>query len=137
MVPVQDGKRLGRGKGYYDSYLKQIEDKGLTTKTIGELSYVRVFTMCAAASHVSTYCQFSVPTPGQLCLCVSSPCLPGPDVRGHPHHRTGHAGGHGSASRYSIEMVMVIIYAHKSIYCTWFRSGSQISCAIDNFTWIE
>lgn len=41
VVLVQDGKRLGRGKGYYDSYLKQIKDKGLTTKTIGELSYVR------------------------------------------------------------------------------------------------
>ena len=40
MLPVQDGKRLGRGKGYYDSYLKQIKDKRLTTKTIGELSYV-------------------------------------------------------------------------------------------------
>lgn len=66
-LPVQDGKRLGRGKGYYDSYLQQIKDKGLTTRTIGELATVAA---CAGAH---------VPTAGS-CLYMSSPCLPGPDV---------------------------------------------------------
>ena len=66
-LPVQDGKRLGRGKGYYDSYLQQIKDKGLTTRTIGELA--------TAGAHWSFTC-------GQCWFMfhMSSPCLPGPDV---------------------------------------------------------
>lgn len=61
MVPVQDGKRLGRGKGYYDSYLKQIKDKGLTTKTIGEL-HTCIHNVCSSFTCqylLSVLCSYS------------------------------------------------------------------------------
>lgn len=72
MLPVQDGKRLGRGKGYYDSYLQQIKDKGMTTKTIGEL-----FTVCAYTGS-SRLCLgwFIVPPAGcSLCLRLVHVCI--------------------------------------------------------------
>ena len=69
MVPVQDGKRLGRGKGYYDSYLKQIKDKGLTTKTIGELSYMRTYVYSQCVQH-AVELHMLAPTVGSLCLLL-------------------------------------------------------------------